>query len=143
MSRQERTCARSCALSHGRACPRGFVAWGPGGRSGLESGGLSLGWAAFGDAGFFGSCGNSLLLAKNYNRTTTNSTAEAQSAQRQRRRTEQSPALRSLRAPGLPRPAAHWGVLLTCLGFTARSPESADYGPGNPGCIADCQAGLQ
>ena len=31
---------------------------------------------------FFGSCGNSLLLAENYNRTTTNNTTEAQSAQR-------------------------------------------------------------
>ena len=55
---------------------------GPGGQSGLLSGGLPPGWAAFGKAGFFGSCGNSLLLAENYNRTTTNNTTEAQSAQR-------------------------------------------------------------
>ena len=33
-------------------------------------------------AGFFGSCGNSLLLSENYNQTTTNNTTEAQSAQR-------------------------------------------------------------
>lgn len=36
----------------------------------------------FRGAGFFGSCGSSLLLAENYNRTTTNNTTEAQSAQR-------------------------------------------------------------
>jgi hypothetical protein len=33
-------------LPHGRACPRGFAAWGPGGRSGLASGGLAPGGAA-------------------------------------------------------------------------------------------------
>ena len=36
----------------------------------------------FRGAGFFGSCGSSLLLAENYNRITTNNTTEAQSAQR-------------------------------------------------------------
>jgi hypothetical protein len=39
--------------------------------------GQFLGWLFF-----FGSCGNSLLLAENYNLTTTNNTTEAQSAQR-------------------------------------------------------------
>ena len=55
---------------------------GPGGRSGLRSGALVSGIGSFGNAEFFGSCGNSLLLAENYNRTTTNSTTEAESAQR-------------------------------------------------------------
>ena len=45
-------------------------------------GALVSGIGSFGNAGFFGSCGNSLLLAENYNRTTTNNTTEAQSAQR-------------------------------------------------------------
>ena len=75
-----------------RALVRAFVwarvpAWGCrlGGREAVLAcgqGGLSLGLAAFGRAEFFGSCGNSLLLAENYNRTTTNNTTEAQSAQR-------------------------------------------------------------
>jgi hypothetical protein len=45
------------------------VCWGPGGRSGLVSGGLVSEIGSFGRAGFFGSCGNPLLLAENYNRT--------------------------------------------------------------------------
>jgi len=55
---------------------------GPGGRSGLWSGGLVSGIGSFWGGWVFGSCGNSLLLAENYNRTTTNNTTEAQSAQR-------------------------------------------------------------
>ena len=39
-------------LSHGRACPRGLAAWGPGGRSGLVSGGLVSGMGSFWGAGF-------------------------------------------------------------------------------------------
>jgi hypothetical protein len=38
-------------------------------------------WQLLGGMGFW-SCGTSLLLAENYNRTTTNNTTEAQSAQR-------------------------------------------------------------
>ena len=34
-------------LSHGRACPLGLAAWGPGGRSGLVSGGLAFGIGIF------------------------------------------------------------------------------------------------
>ena len=46
-------CARSCVLSHGRACPRGLVAWGGRkagracGRGGLASGMGGFGWAGF------------------------------------------------------------------------------------------------
>jgi hypothetical protein len=70
-------CIRLCGLAWG--CSLGGR---EAGRAWCQGGGLLPGWAAFEKAGSFGSCGNSLLLAENYNRTTTNNTTEAQSAQR-------------------------------------------------------------
>ena len=73
--------ASACARMGARARV-GLPPVGPGGRSGLMSGGLASGMGSFRDGWIFGSCSNSLLLAENYNRTTTNNTTEAQSAQR-------------------------------------------------------------
>ena len=41
---------------------------------------------------------------------------------------------------GLASPAAHWGMLLTCLGFTARAPGVRRQWAGQSGRIAVCQA---
>ena len=64
------------------ACLRGLAAWGAGRPVGPGVGGLVSGIGSFWEGWVFGSCGSSLLLAENYNRTTTNNTTEAQSAQR-------------------------------------------------------------
>ena len=131
-------------LSHGRASPLGLAAWGRESGRARCQGGLSLGGAAFGKAGFFGSCGNSLLLAENYNRTTTNNTAEAQSAQRLN-----GGGRNNLR---LDDPCGLWASLarqpldpwqLPWPVSKAHASGSAVRGPGRPGCISDArQAGL-
>ena len=95
-------------------------------------------------AGFFGSCGNSLLLSENYNQTTTNNTTEAQSAQRLN-----GGGRNNLR---LDDPCGLWASLarqpldpwqLPWPGSKARTSGSDVRGPGRPGCISDVrQAGL-
>ena len=50
-----------------RASPHVAAAWGAGRQVGPAVRALAFCEAAFGKAGFFGSCGNSLLLAENYN----------------------------------------------------------------------------
>ncbi len=80
----------ACRAPHYRACSRmdaragvGLPPGGPGGRSGLvsgglvsESGGFLRGWSFWRQWQF------ALLSAENYNRTTTDHTTESQSAQR-------------------------------------------------------------
>jgi hypothetical protein len=122
----------------------GLPPGGPGGRSDLRLGRLHPGWAAFGKAGFLGSCGNSLLLEENYNRTTTNNTTEALSAQRLN-----GGGRNNLR---LDDPCGLWASLarqpldpwqLPWPVSKAHASGSAVRGPGRPGCISDArQAGL-
>jgi hypothetical protein len=82
-----RICACACVIMHGRVCPRGLAAW-----WGQEAGRALCPGACFQDRQPFrgwiiGSIGSSsLLLSENYNRTTTDQTAELQSAQRLRLR---------------------------------------------------------
>jgi hypothetical protein len=75
-------CVRSCMLSHGRARARVGLPSGGGRPVGPGVRGLVSGIGSFWRAGFLEFCGNSLLLAENCDRTTTNNTTEAQSAQR-------------------------------------------------------------
>ena len=42
---------RIMRIPHGRACPRGLAAWGPGGRSGLRSGALVSGTGSLSGTG--------------------------------------------------------------------------------------------
>jgi hypothetical protein len=100
-------------------------------------------WQLLGGLGFW-SCGNSLLLAENYNRTTTNNTTEAQSAQRLN-----GGGRNNLR---LDDPCGLWASLarqpldpwqLPWPVSKAHASGSAVRGPGRPGCISDArQAGL-
>lgn len=78
-----RSGARACSRMGARARV-GLLPGGPGGRSGLVSGGLVSGMGThFVGAGFLEAMAGSLLsLAENHNRTTTDLTAESQSAQR-------------------------------------------------------------
>ena len=96
------------AGSHGRAFPRGLVAWGAGRPVGPGVRGLVSGIGSFGRAGFFGSCGNSLLLGENYNRTTTNNTTEAESARRLNGGGGNNLSMTILASCGLASPGSHW-----------------------------------
>lgn len=73
---------RSCVLAWARVPAWGLPPGGPGGRLGLMSGGLASGRGSSLGLEFLEAVAVHLLLAENYNRTTTDHTTEAQSAQR-------------------------------------------------------------
>jgi len=114
-----RTGARAC--SHGRACPRGACRLGgPGGRLGLMSGGLASGRGSSLGLEFLEAVAVHLLLAENYNRTTTdNTTRVAERTETSRLRLRGHLQFCDPCELGLASPSSPSGMLLPCLGFTA------------------------